>query len=144
MRISVRRIYVSFASGYPYQNTFLQISDNLNRVYLRRSWYQKRLRTSSHRDRSVHIFLGNAFLICWKLISTRTGSPDSLFDMHQSLRVENRFKSTNFCKTLRIIQTYEKWGLGECVRRWGSTELCPVGWRPTKPTDRKSGLSIFC
>ena len=37
VRISARRIYVSFASGYPYQNTFLQILDNLDRVYLRRS-----------------------------------------------------------------------------------------------------------
>jgi hypothetical protein len=33
VKISVRRIYVSFASGYPYQRTFLQILGNLKRAY---------------------------------------------------------------------------------------------------------------
>jgi hypothetical protein len=33
VRVSVRRIYVSFASGYPYQQTFFQILRNLKNAY---------------------------------------------------------------------------------------------------------------
>jgi hypothetical protein len=33
VRISVRRIYLSFASGYPYQETFFQILGNLKKAY---------------------------------------------------------------------------------------------------------------
>ena len=33
VRISVRRIYLSFASGYPYQETFYQILGNLKKAY---------------------------------------------------------------------------------------------------------------
>jgi len=33
VRISVRRIYLSFASGYPYQDTFFQILGNLKKAY---------------------------------------------------------------------------------------------------------------
>jgi hypothetical protein len=33
VRISVRRIYVSMATGYPYQNTFIQIMKNFKLAY---------------------------------------------------------------------------------------------------------------
>ena len=33
VRISVRRIYLSMASGYPYQKTFFQIMGNIKREY---------------------------------------------------------------------------------------------------------------
>lgn len=33
VRLSVRRIYVSFASSYPYQQTFFQVLGNLKNAY---------------------------------------------------------------------------------------------------------------
>ena len=34
VRISVRRIYVSMTTGYPYQNTFFQVMKNFELDYL--------------------------------------------------------------------------------------------------------------